>query len=84
MKCLKPDVAESYHGVWVVTGRRSLEDTLKLLLTRPPLLLRQVKVADQRPCVGVILASTPVSTHNLIILNKGKAWILDIALLTGG
>jgi len=55
MQSLQPDVAEGDHGVWIVTRRRPLKYTLKLLLTRSPLLLGQVQVANQRPRIGVIL-----------------------------
>lgn len=52
---LKPHVAQSQHGVGVVLSGRLLEDTLKLLLTRTPLLLGQVEIPDQGPGVWVIL-----------------------------
>ena len=54
---LQPHVAQSQHGVGVVLRGRLLQDALKLLLPRTPLLLGQVKVPDERPGVWVVLWS---------------------------
>ena len=58
MQGLQPHVAQSQHGVGVVLCGRLLQDSLKLLLTRSPLLLGQVKVPYEGPGVGVVLGST--------------------------
>lgn len=58
---LQPHVAQRQHGVRVVLRGRLLQDALKLLLARPPLLLGQVEVPDEGPGVRVVLWSKGTS-----------------------
>ena len=53
---LKPNVAQRDVRVCVVTCLRLFQDSLKLLLTRPPFHLGQVKVSNQRPTIGMFVA----------------------------
>lgn len=65
MQRLQPHVTQSQHGVGVVLCGRLLQDTLKLLLTRPPLLFGQVKVPYQGPGIRVILHQTERASDNV-------------------
>ncbi len=58
MQRLKPHVTQRQHRVSVVLSGRLLKDAFKLLLPGTPLLLRQVKVTNQRPGIRVVLQNT--------------------------
>ena len=58
VQSLQPDVAQSNHGVGVIFGSRTLQNALKLLLPRSPLLFGKMEVSNQRPCIWMILNTT--------------------------
>ena len=55
VQCLEPDITQSYQWVGIIFGIGSGKNSLKLLLSRSPLLLCYVKIANQWPSIWVIL-----------------------------
>ena len=52
---LQPDVAQGDQRIRVLLRRGMLENPLELFLSRTPLLLRQMEIADERPGVRIVL-----------------------------
>lgn len=77
MQSLQPHITQSQHGVGVVLRGRLLQNTLKLLLARSPLLFGQVKVSYQRPGVWVILHQTEDNRSDRV----GQSFTLDFVYL---
>ena len=72
VKRLQPDVAKGNHRVGVVFSGWTLQDTFKLLLARPPFLLCQMQVADERPSIGMILQTRQDLFTQTITVEQNK------------
>lgn len=83
MQSLQPHVTQSQHGVRVILCGRLFQNTLKFLLTRPPLLLSQMQVAYEGPGIGVILSQVEYhkSDHNqtrLCMCYKRRQYLINL------
>lgn len=82
MQSLQPHVTQSQHGVRVILCGRLFQNTLKFLLTRPPLLFSQMQVADEGPGIGVILSQAEYKSDNnqtcLCMRSKRRQYLINL------